>query len=161
MRAIFFFVTCTLFAAEDISGFWKSYRDDGKPQCVFGIYQHEDYHYGRIIGTFDDEGVMNDTIEKPIALADGVVGTPHMCGLDIIYYLYDAGKAFNGRIIDPTKGKTYNCSIWRSGENLILRGKVLMFGRNITWYPISMEDFPKGFKLPDLKSFIPSIPQTQ
>lgn len=160
MRLFLLSLACVLFASEDISGFWKSLKDDGGPQCVFGVYEHEGYYYGRIIGTYNEEGVMADTIYNPKGRADGIVGNPHMCGLDIIYYLYDSGKSFDGKIIDPSKGKTYNCSMWREGVNLILRGKLLIFGKNITWFPATKEDFPKDFKLPDMKKFVPSIPQT-
>lgn len=153
----FFFVS--LFASEDISGFWKSLNDDGGPRCIFGIYEHEGVYYGRIIGTYD-EGEMNDTIYKPKGRAAGVVGNPHTCGLDIVYGLQDDGYRFVGKILDPTKGKIYNCELWRAGENLIVRGKLFVFGKNITWYPAGKDDFPKGFKMPDLKAFVPSIPQT-
>lgn len=147
------------FAAEDISGFWKSLDDYGQPQCIFGIYEHKGIHYGKIIGTYNSEGKLADTIYKPEGRAEGVVGTPHTCGLDIIYGLQDSGRSFEGIIVDPSKGKTYRCELWRQGEDLIVRGKLLVFGRNITWYPVTKADFPKDFKLPDMKKFIPSVPQ--
>ncbi|MBU6383381.1 MAG: DUF2147 domain-containing protein [Verrucomicrobia bacterium] len=160
MRWIFLVLLSTLFASDDIGGFWKSLKDDGSPQCVFGVYEYKGLYYGRIIGTYDDEGKMNDTIYDPKGRADGVVGQPHTCGLDIIYNLYNAGATYDGTILDPSKGKTYNCSLWRQGEDLIVRGKLFIFGRNITWYPTTKDDFPKGFKMPDMKKFVPSIPQT-
>lgn len=156
---IFFLSVCPLFAAEDISGFWKSLDDDGKAQCIFGVYEHEGTYYGRIIGTYDDDGTMADTIYKPLSRAEGVVGNPFTCGLDILYGLYDSGISFKGKIIDPTKGNVYNCEVWLQNNQLIVRGKVLIFGKNITWYPTTAKDFPKGFKLPDMKTFTPSIPQ--
>ncbi len=162
MRRITFILLAILnfgFAAEDISGFWKSLKDDGSPQCVFGVYEHDGAYYGRIIGTYDDDGNMSDTIYHPKSRAAGVVGNPHTCGLDIIYGLQDTGGTFDGTILDPTKGKTYNCSLWKWGENLIVRGKLFIFGKNITWYPTSKSDFPKNFKLPDMKTFAPKIPQ--
>jgi uncharacterized protein (DUF2147 family) len=160
MRLLFFiFAICTLFAAEDISGFWKSLDDDGNPQCVFCVYPHEGIYYGKIIGTYDENGEMKDTIYSPQSKAEGVPGNPHTCGLDIIYGLQDTGSSFSGKIIDPSKGKTYNCELWLQNGYLIVRGKVLMFGKNITWYPTSAEDFPKNFKMPDLKKLTPSVPQ--
>ncbi|MBX7067512.1 MAG: DUF2147 domain-containing protein [Parachlamydiales bacterium] len=160
MRMIFFLaMVLTGFAAEDISGFWKSLDDYGRPQCVFGVYEHDGLYYGRIIGTYDEEGQMKDTIYDPKGRADGVVGNPHTCGLDIIYNLQESGNTFDGTILDPTKGKRYNCSLWRQGEYLIVRGKLFIFGKNITWYPTSKDDFPKNFKMPDMKKFVPSIPQ--
>lgn len=155
-----FFTISSLFAAEDISGFWKSLNDQGNPQCVFGVYEYDGLYYGRIIGTYNSEGKMEDTIYKPAGTADGIIGTPHMCGLDIVYGLQDTGPSFSGTIVDPTKGKTYRCELWLDNGNLIVRGKLFVFGRNITWYPTTASDFPKGFKLPNMKKFTPSIPQT-
>lgn len=156
---LFFFSICSLFAAEDISGFWKSFRDNGTPQCIFGVYQHEGVYYGRIIGTYDDDGKMTDTIYKPVSRAEGVVGNPFTCGLDILYGLNDSGISFKGKIMDPDEGKIYNCEVWLQNNNLIVRGKVFVFGKNITWYPAAAKDFPKGLQLPDMKTFTPSIPE--
>lgn len=157
-KILFLLVLSTLFSAEDISGFWKSYNDNGKPQCIFGVYEHDGLYYGRIIGTYNEEGEMVDTIYKPEARAAGISGNPHTCGLDIIYGLQDNGISFAGSIVDPTKGKIYNCELWLQNGYLIVRGKLFIFGKNITWYPTSKEDFPKGFKLPDMTKFVPEIP---
>ena len=159
-----FWLICTLacisfFGADDIGGFWKSLNDEGKPQCVFGIYEHEGVHYGKVIGTYDPEGEMKDTLYKPISRAEGVVGTPPLCGLDILYGFQDNGSSYDGRIVDPTKGNIYRCEVWRQSENLIVRGKLFIFGKNLTWYPVKASDFPKGFKLPNMKKFTPNIPE--
>lgn len=160
MRWIVFLVfSWSAFGAENIVGFWKSLKESGEPQCVFGIYEYEGNYYGRIIGTYDEKGQMSDTIYKPKGRAEGVVGNPHTCGLDIVYGLYDNGASFKGKIVDPTKGNVYNCELWRQGKDLIVRGKLFIFGRNINWYPTTSGDFPKGFKLPDMKTFVPAIPQ--
>jgi uncharacterized protein (DUF2147 family) len=160
MKKLFFLLlSIAAFAAEDISGFWKSLDDNGNPQCIFGVYEHQGVYYGRIIGTYDEEGNMIDTIYSPSARAEGIVGNPHTCGLDIIYGLQDKGVSFAGKILDPSKGKIYNCELWIQEGNLIVRGKLLIFGKNITWYPATAEDFPKGFKLPNMKKFKPVIPE--
>ncbi len=159
MRWLFLLVFTALFAAEDISGYWKSYNDEGRPQCIFGVYEHKGLYYGRIIGTFNDAGKMNDTIYKPHGRAAGVIGNPYTCGLDIIYDLQDNGSRFAGKILDPSKGKVYNCELWRELDGtLVVRGKLFIFGKNITWYPVSKDDFPQGFKMPDMKKFVPEVP---
>lgn len=155
---IFVLFSCSVFAAEDISGFWKSLNDSGESQCVFGIYEYQGTYYGKIIGTYDN-GEMTDTIYKPIGRAEGVVGNPHMCGLDIVYGLEDSGGSFKGKIVDPNKGNVYNCELWIQGNSLIVRGKLFIFGKNITWHPVAKSDFPKGFKLPDMKKFVPVVPE--
>jgi hypothetical protein len=153
------YLSFSLFASDDIGGFWKSLNDDGEPQCIFGVYEHEGIYYGRIIGTYNDEGVLADTIYKPISRAEGISGNPHTCGLDIVYGLQSDGWRYVGKIIDPSKGKTYNCEMWREGKDLILRGKLFIFGKNIKWYATTKADFPKNFKLPDMAKFTPDVPE--
>jgi len=154
----FILVSAALFGADDITGFWKSMDDNGNPQCVFAIYEHDGVYYGKIIGTYDEDGKMRDTIYSPSGRAAGVVGNPHTCGLDIVYDLQDGGERFSGKIMDPSKGKIYNCDVWRQGEYLILRGKLFIFGKNITWYPTTKNDFPKDFKIPNTKKLTPNVP---
>lgn len=152
-------VFVSLFGADDITGFWKSMDDDGNPQCIFGVYEHEGIFYGRIVAKYDDDGKIRDSIYKPISHAEGIVGNPFMCGLDILYNFEDTGNSYDGRIVDPKKGNIYKCEVWRQEENLIVRGKLFVFGKNITWYPVAKGDLPKGFKLPNMKKFIPKIPE--
>jgi len=148
--------------AADIDGFWKTIDEDsGDPRCVVGIYESDGVHYGRIIGTFDDEGKMSDTIYHPKGRAPGVVGDPYYAGLDFIYNLVDSGERFKGKIIDPEHGRVYNAELWTQDGNLIVRGKVLFFGRNQEWLPVDSTDFPKGFKMPKLNEFKPDIPQVK
>lgn len=156
-----FFAAIPGFSTEDISGFWKTMDEEGKPQSIIAVYEYEDIYYGRIIAAFDDKGGIGDSIYAPKERAPGVLGDPFYCGLDIIWNLYDAGVKFKGKILDPQKGNIYNSELWIEDGNLIVRGKFLMFGRNMTWFPVSASDLPKNFKLPKLDSFIPSIPEVK
>jgi uncharacterized protein (DUF2147 family) len=159
-----FFVSLAFFcnraAAEDITGFWKSINEEtGKPQCIVAIYEYDDKCYGRIIGTFDDDQKLTETIYAPKERAPGVIGKPFYCGLDIIWDLIDNGISYKGKILDPQKGNVYNSELWIEKGNLVVRGKLLFFGRNQTWVAASPSDFPKGFKKPSLESLVPVIPQ--
>lgn len=160
MKLLFcLFISCALFAAEDIGGFWKTINEEGHAQSIIAVYEHDGIYYGRIIGSFDDNGVLKDHIYNPIKRAPGVAGFPFYSGLDIIWNLIDSGVKFKGKIMDPQKGNVYNSELWVENGNLIVRGKLLMFGRSQTWFPAETTDFPKGFKIPDLKTLVPSIPQ--
>jgi uncharacterized protein (DUF2147 family) len=167
LRSLFFLLlSYSRLAAQDsydplnITGFWKSIDDvTGRPRCVVAIYEHERLYYGRIICTFDDEGKIKDSIEHPHQRAPGVVGTPYYCGLDIIWHLYNRGLKYKGKILDPEKGNVYNAEVWRNNEDLVVRGKLMMFGRNQIWLPAVKSDFPAHFKLPDIKKFVPDIPE--
>lgn len=145
--------------AADIVGYWKSIDDQtGKAQSIVAIYEYLGKYYGRIIATFDDTGKVDDTIYAPKDRAPGVVGNPYYAGLDIIYDLQkDESRYSNGKIMDPEEGKVYNAELWTEDGNLIVRGEIWLFGRNQTWVPATDQDFPAGFKKPDLSKLVPSI----
>ena len=145
--------------AESIQGFWKSIDEKtGKPQCLVAIYEYHNKYYGRIIGTYNKHGVMNETIDAPEDRAPGIVGHPFYCGLDLIWDL-EKGRKCKGKIVDPKKGNIYRAELWVEEGNLIVRGKLLCFGRNQTWLPATSADFPATFKQPDVNEFIPVIPK--
>lgn len=153
-----FLGTCSAFAADDIQGFWKTVNEEGVSQCIIAVYQHDGIHYGRIIATFNNEGKIDDSIYKPSKRSPKLAGNPYYSGLDIIWDLVDSGSKFKGKILDPEKGNVYNSELWVEDGNLIVRGKFLFFGRSMQWLPVTKSDFPKDFKVPDLKTLVPSVP---
>jgi len=155
-----FYLHLSLFAADDIRGFWKTVNEEGEAQCIIAIYAYQGLGYGRIIATFGDNGTIDDSIYHPVKRAPGVVGSPFYSGLDIIWDLIDSGSKFKGKILDPEHGSVYKSELWTEGDTLIVRGKLLMFGRSQQWFAVIQKDLPKGFKLPNLQELVPSIPQT-
>jgi uncharacterized protein (DUF2147 family) len=153
---------CSVLFAGDIGGFWKNFDEDsGKPDSVIAVYEYQGKYYGRIIGTYDEEGKMTDTIYAPKEKATKMKGSPFYCGLDIIWDLEtDDGSRYSGKILDPEKGSVYDAELWIKGVNLMVRGEVLFFSEEQSWVPAVDSDFPKGFKKPDVSKFIPSIPET-
>jgi uncharacterized protein (DUF2147 family) len=148
--------------SQDITGLWKS-RDQysDKPRSLVAIYKYQDMYYGRMLATYDDEGKINDTIFEKKDKATGVVGNPPYCGMDFIYNVKkeeDNGDKYKGKIIDPQKGKVYKAEFWLSGDDLIVRGELWIFGKNIPWHKASKKDLPKGFSMSDIKNFVPVIP---
>ena len=155
--------TSVIFAAQSAVGFWETINEDThKPQSIIAIYKYQNMYYGRIIATFGTNGKIKESIYDPQGRAPGVVGNPYYCGLDIIYNLSLQGKNYaGGKIMDPEQGKIYKVLMWLEGGNLVVRGKLLMFGRNQTWIPAKDADFPKGFKKPDLTTMVPNIPKVK
>jgi uncharacterized protein (DUF2147 family) len=147
--------------AEGIVGFWKTIDDEtGKPQSIVAIYSHQNKYYGKLIATYNDKGETHDTLYNPKDRAPGVVGNPYYAGLDIIWNLKkNKNKYVGGKIIDPEKGKIYDSEAWIENGNLIVRGKIFIFGKNQTWPPATDADFPKNFQKPDLTTFVPTIPR--
>lgn len=157
-----FLIINTQVFAEDVTGFWKTIDDKtGKPQSIVAVYEYQGKYYGRMIETINDEtGQIDNTIERPKNRAEGVKGHPYYSGLDFIWGLEKKGNRYtNGHIMDPHEGKIYGCEMWLKDGNLIVRGEVLVFGRNETWPPATDADFPAGFQKPDITKFVPQIPE--
>jgi uncharacterized protein (DUF2147 family) len=146
---------------QNIVGFWKTIDEKSeKPQSIIAVYGYQNKYYGRIVVTYDENGQLQDSIENPKNRAPGVKGNPFYSGLDIIWNLQSDGSHFtNGKILDPEKGRIYGAEMWVENGKLIVRGKILMFGRNQTWLAAADHDFPPHFTKPDLQSLVPSIPQ--
>jgi uncharacterized protein (DUF2147 family) len=129
------------------------------------IYKYQDKYYGRMLATYDDEGKIKDTILEKKEKAPGVVGNPPYCGMDFIYNVKTEGDngekndKYKGKIIDPEKGKVYSAEFWLSGDVLIVRGELWIFGKNIPWQKASKKDLPKGFSVGDIKDFVPVVPK--
>jgi uncharacterized protein (DUF2147 family) len=159
----FLLLLCGSLAAEDITGFWQTMdKKTNKPSSVIAFYLYEGKMYGKIIATCDKNGEVDDTIYHPTDRAPGLADKPFYCGLDIVWdgKTTDGGKKYKGYIVNPRKGDVYNAEIWKKGENLIIRGKVLMFGKNITFPPFPEDKFTPEFKKPDLSTFVPNVPKT-
>ncbi len=161
-RLIVLGIFCTrfVFGAEDICGFWKTVNEEGIAQCIIAVYEYEGLCYGRIIGSFNEAGEMDDSIYTPQKRAPGVAGNRFYSGLDIIWGLMDVGVKFRGKILDPEKGNIYNSELWIDRDGgLIVRGKFLFFGRSQKWLAATDSDFPKNFKRPDLSEIVPDLPE--
>lgn len=158
---LFLFSTCV--ASEDISGFWKTVNEKThRAESIVAVYEYQGKYYGRIILTFNEQGQVQDTIYKASVRAPGVIGNPYYAGLDIIWDLKPHGKRFtDGEILDPEHGKVYGAELWTQGDNLIVRGKLLIFGRNQTWPKALDSDFPSDFVKPDLAALIPVKPRVR
>jgi uncharacterized protein (DUF2147 family) len=159
-----FLVFFSALGSSEITGFWETTdQKTGDPTSVIAIYPYEGKYYGRIVATYNKEGILDDTIYHPKSRAPGIVGDPHYCGLDIVWHATsedDDGK-YSGSIVDPKEGKVYNAELWRDGENLILRGKLFVFWQDRTWPPFPESGFNATFKKPDLKTFVPKILKTK
>lgn len=148
-----------------ITGLWKS-RDQhsDKPRALVVIYKYHEEYYGRMLATYDDSGKIKDSILERKEKAPGVVGNPPYCGMDFIYSLKqesDDPDKYEGKIVDPEQGEVYDAELWRDGNDLIVRGEVWIFGKNIPWHPATEKDLPKGFSMKEVKDFVPEIPKTK
>ncbi len=146
--------------SQDITGFWKSYNEKTqKPQIMVAVYPYEGKYYGRIVAIYNKKGEIEETIYKPNSKAPGIVGNPFYCGLDMIYNLKNKQSIYYGKIVDPEKGNVYSAELRKDNQDLIVRGKLFVFGKNMTWLPAIESEFSDAFPKPDIKHFIPMIPK--
>lgn len=134
---------CVTAAGEGVIGFWKTIDDEThEAKSVVQIYEYQGKVYGRVV----------DIMKNPAAKAK-LPGSPAIKGLDIIWDLKkDGDKYKGGTVLDPQKGKTYDCQIWVEDGNLIVRGSLLGIGRKQVWQPAA--DFKGGSAAPT-----PSLPK--
>lgn len=142
---------------DGIKGFWIAPDDKTKqPKSVIAVYPYEGRYYGKIIGIFNKEREIVDTIYHPISKARAMAGDPFYCGLDVVMEMSPKNDGtWRGHVLDPRSGNVYRAELWRKGQNLVLRGKYLVFGKNVTWPPFPDSHFTPSFKKPDLSTLVP------
>ncbi|PQA95751.1 hypothetical protein B0A69_05105 [Chryseobacterium shigense] len=115
-----------------IEGKWKTIDDETKQaKSIVEIYKKSDGKY---------YGKVSQLLIKPAdpncsSCKDDRKGKP-ILGMEIIRGLKKDGDEFTGgTITDPKSGKTYKCTITKSGDKLNVRGYmgVSVFGRTQTW----------------------------
>ncbi|HCA07427.1 MULTISPECIES: DUF2147 domain-containing protein [Chryseobacterium] len=115
-----------------IEGKWKTIDDETKQaKSVVEIFKKSDgKYYGKVSQLLIKPADPNCTGCK-----DDRKGKP-ILGMEIIRGLKKDGDEFTGgTITDPKSGKTYKCTITKSGDKLNVRGYmgVSVFGRTQTW----------------------------
>lgn len=180
MKASFVFVYILFFSlfsfstshalseSSGIEGLWKGMdQNSERVQCLVAVYKYQDKYYGKMIATYDKNGNVEDTILEQKEKTEGVVGNPPYCGLDFIYNVATGEEnlgektRYKGKIVDPKRGKVYTAELWRQSEELVVRGELWIFGKNIYWPRATEKDLPKGFTMNDIKKFVPIVPKVK
>jgi uncharacterized protein (DUF2147 family) len=114
-----------------IEGKWKTIDDETKQaKSIVEIYKKGDQYYGKI-----SQLLIKPANPNCVDCKDDRKNKP-ILGMEIIRGLKKDGDEFTGgTITDPKTGKTYKCTITRSGNSLNVRGYIgLSFiGRSQTW----------------------------
>lgn len=119
-----------------IEGKWKTIDDETKQaKSIVEIFKKSDgKYYGKI----------SQLLTKPVdpnctTCKDDRKGKP-LLGLEIIRGLKKESDEFTGgNITDPKTGKTYKCTITRSGDKLNVRGYLglSLLGRTQVWEKVN------------------------
>ncbi|MBK6264804.1 DUF2147 domain-containing protein [Marivirga sp. S37H4] len=131
---IFVSIQFNLSAQSDIFGKWKTIDDEtGKVKSIVEIYKKDGKAYGKIVKLFRGP----DEEQDPICdLCPGDRKNKKIIGLEIIRGMeYDKSdnEWEDGTILDPKNGKTYDCLIYKEGDELKVRGYIAFFYRTQTW----------------------------
>lgn len=139
MRKLLLTFVLSLFGVmsfAQIEGKWKTVDDETKQaKSIVEIYKKSDgKYYGKVTQLLIKPANPNcvdckdDRKNKPIL------------GMEIIRGLKKDGDEFTGgTITDPKTGKTYKCTIKRSGDQLNVRGYIglSLIGRTQTWSKVN------------------------
>lgn len=120
--------------AQSIFGKWENRDEDtGKIDSVIEVYEKDGKAYAKIVEITNPER-KNAVCDK---CEDNRKNKP-ILGMNILTGLSKDGNEWSGgEILDPKKGKIYNCFIELKGKNkLKVRGYmgVSLFGRTVYWH---------------------------
>lgn len=136
-KMLFAFVAMFLsvFSFAQIEGKWKTIDDEtGQAKSIVEISKNAKGEY---------VGKISQLLQKPennncVKCTDDRKNKP-LTGLEIIRGLKKSGNEFTGgTITDPKTGKTYKCTITRTGDKLNVRGfiGISLIGRTQTWHQV-------------------------
>lgn len=121
---------------EEITGLWKTIDDEtGDPKSVVKIYIQDGKLYGDIVKLFRKPGEDPDPIcdkcdEDDPRYNQKVLGMTIITDME---FQKDDNEWEDGEILDPKKGKVYDCKLWVEEGKLQVRGYVLFFHRTQEW----------------------------
>ena len=112
-------------------GKWNTYDDEtGENKSVIQIYKVGNKLYGKVLIIHNKEKA-----SKTCELCSDDRKKKPVLGMIIIKKLAKDGKEWSdGEILDPENGKTYDCTIWLEGDDVLkVRGYIGWFYRTQTW----------------------------
>lgn len=121
---------------DEITGLWKTIDDEtGKAKSVVKIYIKDGKLYGDIEKLFNVPGEVKNPIcdkcdEDDPRYKKEIIG---MTIINDLEYNEDDKTWEDGNILDPKKGKVYDCKLWVENGKLQVRGYVLFFHRTQEW----------------------------
>lgn len=136
LLAAFIFSLFSVMSFAQIEGKWKTIDDETKQaKSIVEIYKKSDgKYYGKI-----SQLLIKPANANCVECKDDRKNKP-ILGMEIIRGLKKEGNEFTGgSITDPKTGKTYKCTITRSGDQLNVRGYlgVSILGRTQTWTKVN------------------------
>lgn len=123
--------------AQDIVGRWKTIDDEtGRAKSIVNIYMQDGKYFGKIDTLFrlpdeDPDPVCDKCPEDDPRYNKRIMGMVILENLE-----KDGDEWKDGSILDPGKGKVYDCKMWLEDGNLKVRGYLFFLYRTQTWYRV-------------------------
>lgn len=121
---------------EEITGLWKTIDDEtGRVKSVVKIYVNDGKLYGDIVKLFrlpdeDPDPICKECDEDDPRKDKKILGMTIITEMELDE---DDNEWEDGEILDPKKGKVYDCKLWVEDEKLQVRGYVAFFYRTQEW----------------------------
>lgn len=135
--AFFAMMLCANFAtAQSIVGVWKTIDDEtGNAKSHVEIFEQDGKFYGKVIK------LLADASTSVCSECSGAKKDQPIEGMEILEGLTKYKDYWSyGKILDPSNGKVYKCSVWTDGnDKLKLRGYIGIsaLGRNQVWHRVN------------------------
>lgn len=136
LLATFVLSLFSVMSFAQIEGKWKTIDDETKQaKSIVEIWKKSDgKYYGKV-----SQLLIKPANPNCVGCKDDRKGKP-ILGMEIIRGLEKDGAEFtDGTITDPKTGKTYKCTITRTGDKLNVRGYmgVSILGRTQVWQKVN------------------------
>ena len=141
MKYIFSLISCFCFVlgaySQSVVGKWKTIDDEtGKIRSLVEITEKGGKVSGHILKLFRAPGEDKDPV---CVKCPGDRKDKKIIGMEIVSGLEQKDEKWmrDDGILDPEKGKLYDCKIWLKNENeLAVRGYIGFFYRTQTWFRV-------------------------
>jgi len=127
--------------AQSPVGKWKTIDDEtGKAKSIVEIYEKDGKIYGKITELLNREAGEDPDPKCDKCPSKDDRYNKRVIGMEILRDMEKDGDEWeDGKILDPKKGKVYDCKIWideNDKDVLNVRGYVAFFFRTQKWYRV-------------------------
>lgn len=149
-----------------VKGYWIIPDENtNKPESVAFFYERGGLYFARMVLLYDDKsGEVCETVSSPREIAKGLGPDTKLLGLDFIFNLKPDSKSgrLKGKVVNPDSGNVFDCEVWFDSKRnaLVVRGEVLIFGKNNYWKRIPADKIPKDAQIHD-RDLAPNLPKSK
>ncbi|MBL7810013.1 MAG: DUF2147 domain-containing protein [Saprospiraceae bacterium] len=133
---LLFFCLAGIIQAQSITGTWKTIDDEtNEPKSHLQLFTGDGKMYGKVVK------LLKSAPDKLCDKCPGERKNQPLMGMIVVVDMKEKeGHYQGGSILDPEKGKWYNCKMWlKEGDPnvLVVRGYIGPFYRTQYWYRVT------------------------